>query len=107
LNQQLSILIRLLLRLFRAFLPLQQRLGDLCVFAKVLAQMFVIKVATVFLVFQPVVSRHHILTVYENRHRLNNRIVARLKFHNKMRAHAHAEFGIGENVSFQSDGYLT
>ena len=36
---------------------------------------------------------------------LNNRVVARLKFLNQMRAHAHMlDFSIGERVSFQPDG---
>jgi hypothetical protein len=36
---------------------------------------------------------------------LNNRVVARLKFLNQMRAHAHMlDFSIGEKVSFQPDG---
>lgn len=37
---------------------------------------------------------------------LNNRIVARLRFLGQMRAHAHMlDFSIGEQVSFQPEGY--
>jgi hypothetical protein len=37
---------------------------------------------------------------------LNNRIVARLKFLQQMRTHAHMlDFSIGEPVSFQPDGH--
>ena len=37
---------------------------------------------------------------------LNNRIVARLKFFQQMRAHASMlEFSLGERVSFQPDGH--
>jgi hypothetical protein len=37
---------------------------------------------------------------------LNNRIVARLKFLQQMRTHAHMlDFSIGESVSFQPDGH--
>lgn len=37
---------------------------------------------------------------------LNNRVVARLKFLNQMRAHARMlDFSIGEKVSFQPDGH--
>lgn len=37
---------------------------------------------------------------------LHNRVVARLKFLQQMRAHAHMlEFSVGETVSFQPDGH--
>jgi hypothetical protein len=37
---------------------------------------------------------------------LNHRVVARLKFLQQMRAHAHMlDFSIGESVSFQPDGH--